>query len=155
MAVQMDQGMAKDDLKTQFVTREGTYRLMALSEYSRPNRVGYTSNQGSPQVRVSIVTLPAPTLNHHSVNSGGEGVDERDCASAVQVHQVSSATAATNQSLNAIDPFNGGGSSSAANNNGICGPGVGGGERICFNFGKELFVYSYRGVKKVSQTESC
>lgn len=24
-----------------------------------------------------------------------------------------------------------------------------GGDRICFNFGKELFVYAYRGVKKV------
>ena len=25
-----------------------------------------------------------------------------------------------------------------------------GGDRICFNFGKELFVYAYRGVKKVN-----
>lgn len=49
----------KDDLKTQFVTREGCYRLLNLSEYSRPNRVGYQSNQNSPQVRVSFVSLPA------------------------------------------------------------------------------------------------
>jgi hypothetical protein len=48
----------KDDLKTQFVTREGCYRLLNLSEYSRPNRVGYQSNQNSPQVRVSFVSLP-------------------------------------------------------------------------------------------------
>lgn len=46
------------DLKTQFLTREGVYRLMNLSEYSRPNRVGYQSNQNSPQVRVSFVSLP-------------------------------------------------------------------------------------------------
>lgn len=52
----MDQN-GKDDLKTQFVTREGTYRLITLSEYSRPNRVGYQSNQNNPQVRVSL--LPA------------------------------------------------------------------------------------------------
>lgn len=52
----MDQN-GKDDLKTQFVTREGTYRLTTLSEYSRPNRVGYQSNQNNPQVRVSL--LPA------------------------------------------------------------------------------------------------
>lgn len=49
---------SKDDLKTQFVTREGCYRLLNLSEYSRPNRVGYQSNQNSPQVRVSFVSLP-------------------------------------------------------------------------------------------------
>lgn len=56
----MDQN-GKDDLKTQFVTREGTYRLITLSEYSRPNRVGYQSNQNNPQVRVSL--LPAKCNN--------------------------------------------------------------------------------------------
>ena len=91
MAVQLDGG-GKDDLKTQFVTREGTYKLMTLSEYSRPNRVGYTNNQGSASVRVSFVTLPDPA-----------------------------------------DP------------NGLQGLG----DRMCFNFGKELYVYVYRGVKKV------
>lgn len=84
MAVQMDSG--GNDVKTQFITREGTYRLMTLSEYSRPNRVGYTNNQGSSQVRVSFVTLPDP---------GGNG------------------------------------------------------DRLCFNYGKELYVYVYKGVKKV------
>lgn len=54
--MKMDQN-GKDDLKTQFITREGTYRLITLSEYSRPNRVGYQSNQNNPQVRVSL--LPA------------------------------------------------------------------------------------------------
>lgn len=29
----------KDDLKTHFITREGVYKQMTLSEYSRPNRV--------------------------------------------------------------------------------------------------------------------
>lgn len=48
----------KDDLKTQFVTSDGCYRLLNLSEYSRPNRAGYQSNQNSPQVRVSFVSLP-------------------------------------------------------------------------------------------------
>ena len=47
------------------MTREGTYRLMTLSEYSRPNRVGYANNaQGGSgagvPVRVSFVTVPAP-----------------------------------------------------------------------------------------------
>lgn len=54
----METNNGKDDLKTNFVTREGVYRLLNLSEYSRPNRVGYQSNQNSPQVRVSLVSLP-------------------------------------------------------------------------------------------------
>ncbi|KAJ8984303.1 hypothetical protein NQ317_012273 [Molorchus minor] len=73
------------DVKTQFVTREGTYRLMTLSEYSRPNRVGYQpQGQTPPQVRVSLVTLS----------------DQ--------------------------------------------------GERICFNHGRELYVYVYKGIKKAA-----
>lgn len=91
MAVQLDGG-GKEDLKTQFVTREGTYKLMTLSEYSRPNRVGYTNSQGSASVRVSFVTLPDP-----ADPTGAQGL----------------------------------------------------GDRMCFNFGKELYVYVYRGVKKV------
>ena len=31
-------GQQRDELKTQFMTREGLYKLMTLSEYSRPNR---------------------------------------------------------------------------------------------------------------------
>lgn len=102
--VQLENG--KDDLKTQFITREGTYRLMTLSEYSRPNRVGYQSNQSSPQVRVSIVNLPTvqtPTTSNSLLTNNGQ---DSNCGSQ-------------------------------------------GGDRICFNFGKELYVYAYRGVKKV------
>ncbi|XP_044728481.1 WD repeat-containing protein 20 [Chrysoperla carnea] len=86
MAVQMDTG-GKDDVKTQFSTREGIYRLMTLSEYSRPSRGGYPNNQGSSgaQVRVSFVTMPDPSGN---------------------------------------------------------------GDKICFNYGKELYVYVYKGIKK-------
>lgn len=92
MAVQMDTG-GKDDVKTQFSTREGIYRLMTLSEYSRPSRGGYPNNQGSSgaQVRVSFVTMPDPSGN---------------------------------------------------------------GDKICFNYGKELYVYVYKGIKKVSSSFS-
>lgn len=85
MAVSVEGG-GKDELKTQFVTREGTYKLMTLSEYSRPNRVGYSNMQANTSVRVSFVTLPDPTGN---------------------------------------------------------------GDRICFNVGRELYVFIYKGVKKV------
>lgn len=96
MAVQPDSG-GKDEVKTQFVTREGTYRLMTLSEYSRPNRVGYTSGSGSSHVHVSLVSLP-PGPGNGTPGSDGQGSDDR----------------------------------------------------ICFNHGKELYVYVYRGIKKVN-----
>lgn len=66
---------------------------MPLSEYSRPNRVGYTNSSGSSHVKVSLVTLPP-------------GPPSSDC--------------------NATD------------------------DRICFNHGKELYVYVYRGIKKAA-----
>lgn len=75
----------KEDIKTQFITREGTYKLMTSAEYSRPNRVGYTPQANTP-VKVSFVSIPDST---------------------------------------------------------------GHGDRICFNVGRELFVYAYKGVKKV------
>lgn len=84
MAVQCDGG-GKDELKTQFMTREGVYKLMTLSEYSRPNRIGFNA-QGNTPVKVSFVTVPDPSGN---------------------------------------------------------------GDRICFNVGRELYVYVYKGVKKV------
>lgn len=90
MAVQCDGG-GKDELKTQFMTREGVYKLMTLSEYSRPNRVGFNA-QGNTPVKVSFVTVPDPSGN---------------------------------------------------------------GDRICFNVGRELYVYVYKGVKKVRLHVAC
>ncbi|XP_055699850.1 WD repeat-containing protein 20 [Phlebotomus papatasi] len=116
MAVQLDQN-GKDDLKTQFVTREGTYRLM-LGEYSRPNRVGYTSNQSSPQVRVSIVALPTHLALPQSTPTPQPTAQATNLATTNGQEASGYALAAA------------------------------GGDRICYNFGKELFVYAYRGVKK-------
>lgn len=138
MAVPLDQSK-EDDLKTQFITREGTYRLMNLSEYSRPNRVGYTSNQNSPQVRVSLVSIGpvvAGTANHvnsleDSGGGGGAGATNGHGPDDLQVNQISSTTPSA-VPTSSFAP---------------------GGDRICFNFGKELFVYPYRGMKKVRQKE--
>lgn len=74
-------GGGKDEIKTQFATREGTYKLMTLSEYSRPNKTAY-NGQGNTAVRTSFINL-----------------DD--------------------------------------------------GERICFNVGRELYVYPYKSVRKV------
>lgn len=129
MSVQLVDSSGKDDLKTQFITREGEYRLMTLSEYSRPNRVGYQNNQSNPQVRVSLVTLPSSqvTQQQAATVAGSSG----------------SAAAASNGMERQENATSGSGGGSPG-----CSPPVGG-DRICFNYGKELYVYAYRGVKKV------
>lgn len=85
MAVQSEGG-GKDDLKTHFATREGEYKLMPLSEYSKPTRVAY-NGQANPPVKVSFVR----------VDDGSSSPD-----------------------------------------------------RLCFNVGRELYVYVYKGVRKVN-----
>uniref|UniRef100_A0A8C6LRU4 WD repeat-containing protein 20 n=1 Tax=Nothobranchius furzeri TaxID=105023 RepID=A0A8C6LRU4_NOTFU len=79
-------GKETNDIKTQFTTREGVYKLLTLSEYSRPNRVPFNS-QGSNPVKVSFVNV-----NDQSGN----------------------------------------------------------GDRICFNVGRELYFYIYKGVRKAA-----
>ncbi|XP_031619452.1 WD repeat-containing protein 20, partial [Contarinia nasturtii] len=140
----MDQN-GKDDLKTQFITREGTYRLITLSEYSRPNRVGYQSNQNNPQVRVSL--LPA------KVNSDVSATNNTGSSVLTSSTNTTNAGASNNSSYILQQP------SANTNNSGITN-GIseippqhqqfqqGFSDKICFNFGKELYVYTYRGVKK-------
>nr|AAH26761.1 Wdr20a protein [Mus musculus] len=79
-------GKEMNEIKTQFTTREGLYKLLQHSEYSRPNRVPFNS-QGSNPVRVSFVNL-----NDQSGN----------------------------------------------------------GDRLCFNVGRELYFYIYKGVRKAA-----
>ncbi|XP_020937235.1 WD repeat-containing protein 20 isoform X1 [Sus scrofa] len=79
-------GKEMNEIKTQFTTREGLYKLLPHSEYSRPNRVPFSS-QGSNPVRVSFVNL-----NDQSGN----------------------------------------------------------GDRLCFNVGRELYFYIYKGVRKAA-----
>ncbi|XP_034017627.1 WD repeat-containing protein 20 [Thalassophryne amazonica] len=79
-------GKEMNEIKTQFTTREGVYKLLSHSEYSRPNRVPFNS-QGSHPVKVSFVNV-----NDQSGN----------------------------------------------------------GDRICFNVGRELYFYIYKGVRKAA-----
>uniref|UniRef100_A0A8C8CUT2 WD repeat-containing protein 20 n=1 Tax=Oncorhynchus tshawytscha TaxID=74940 RepID=A0A8C8CUT2_ONCTS len=84
-------GKENNEIKTQFTTREGVYKLLTHSEYSRPNRVPFNS-QGSNPVKVSFVNV-----NDQSGN----------------------------------------------------------GDRICFNVGRELYFYIYKGVRKVPAAPMC
>ncbi|XP_048378599.1 WD repeat-containing protein 20-like isoform X3 [Stegostoma tigrinum] len=80
-------GKELNEIKSQFRTREGAYKLLSLSEYSRPNRVPLSATQGTNPVRVSMVNV-------------------RDQS--------------------------------------------GSGDRICFNVGRELYLYLYRGPRKAA-----
>lgn len=78
----------KDEVKTQYTTREGTYKLMTLSEYSRPTRVPYNVQCCHP-VKVSFTSI-----------NDGSGCNDK----------------------------------------------------ICFNVGRELYFYPYKGVRKVCKS---
>ncbi|KAI5629099.1 WD repeat-containing protein 20 [Silurus asotus] len=56
MAAEGGGGKEMNEIKTQFTTREGAYKLLTHSEYSRPNRVPFNS-QGSNPVKVSFVNV--------------------------------------------------------------------------------------------------
>lgn len=215
MANQLDANV-KDDLKTQFVTREGTYRLLTLSEYSRPNRVGYSNNQSSPQVRVSFVTLPNPSGgsgntsgSHNSKNNSETTPSPAGTAGATTTSDkrtqlqsngakatttttanttntpatpttatATTTTAGTVAAISTATTLNGGGAGGDTSYNGSStvdarlGGGISmhsmtngavldqngmptnqiyGGDRICFNFGRDLYVYAFRGIKKVRE----
>ena len=49
-------GHTSQEIKQHFATKEGCYRLLDLSVYSRPNKVPYNVQQCHP-VRVSFVTV--------------------------------------------------------------------------------------------------
>ena len=97
-------GGQREELKTQFMTREGTYQLMSLAEYTRPNRVGYNNQPTncSAPVKVSLVLSKA----RHS-----------------PLTQVSFVNSECDETA---------------------------GETLAFNYGRELFVYPYRGVRKAA-----
>ncbi len=132
----------RDELKTQFMTREGLYKLMTLSEYSRPNRVGYANtaaNPGAP-VRVSFA-LPSGTCVGSPPSSSGP-------STSTSLSAASSKVGIANGSAAGSTPTASGGSSEEKSE--VQQHTVWSGEKIAFNYGREIFVYPYRGVKKAA-----
>lgn len=122
---------SRDELKSQFTTREGTYRLVSAVDFSRTTRpVTYMTNNTtpatgtSPPVRISFVTIPSdPTMT---------GSDN----SLSSLNNTTTTTTTNNQDpLNPSDDPN---PDLLATNH-----------RFCFNMGKELLVYPFMGVRKV------
>lgn len=86
----------EDTVKNQFVTREGTYKLMSSSDYCRTTRVGYTTTpQTNTPVKCSFLSVTKSSTTSSSSSNSHDG------------------------------------------------------DKICFNVGKDLYVYNYKGVKKV------
>ncbi|XP_063703761.1 WD repeat-containing protein 20 [Culicoides brevitarsis] len=153
MAVQLDSTGKddKNDIKTHFVTREGVYRILNLSSEEllnprpRPG-VGYQSNhQSSPQVRVSFVSLPPAPVSAAAAATSATGGTLSSSSQAPQNSVTGSTNAAaaatTNGPSSQIADTGGGGSATNGSNSQ-------GGDRICFNIGKELYVYSFKGIRK-------
>uniref|UniRef100_A0A0N5AK11 WD_REPEATS_REGION domain-containing protein n=1 Tax=Syphacia muris TaxID=451379 RepID=A0A0N5AK11_9BILA len=123
----------RDELKTQFITREGVYRQMTLSEYSRPNRISYSqggAGVGSMPVRVSFLTLPSNACAH----------DVND-ALLVNSDLVQSQNTMNLPCSKSITSF---GSVARSESDSVTVKDI-----ICFNIGRELYVYFYRGVNTV------
>ncbi|OZC12315.1 WD domain, G-beta repeat protein [Onchocerca flexuosa] len=123
----------KEDLKTHFITREGVYRQMTLSEYSRPNRVALNqggNNVSNAPVRVSFLTIQptASTSQQHqaigNIMLNGNIPTLRNLALDTDLEH----------NLDETD-------SPAYSDSDI------GNDRICFNVGRELYVFVYRGVQ--------
>ncbi len=137
-----------EEVKTQFMTREGLYKMMALSEYSRPNRVGYANPGGGLGVGgvggaaggtgvgagqgAGSLGGPAPVRVSFSLSPGS-------------VTAGPSSSSAASLSSGGADS-NGGESASAS----LASSSASSGDKIAFNYGREIFVYPYRGVKKAA-----
>ncbi|KAK0410345.1 hypothetical protein QR680_005078 [Steinernema hermaphroditum] len=110
---------SKDEVKSQFVTREGLYKMMTLAEYSRPNRTQMAQtpgaqNVGSGPVRVSFVRV----LSSRTVSPCHEAMEEQATSSGVDSTHSSSENVPV--------------------------------DRICFNIGRELYVYDYNNTNNAA-----
>ncbi|ETN82336.1 WD domain, G-beta repeat protein [Necator americanus] len=96
----------KEELKTHFTTREGTYKLMTMAEYSRPNRVPMNQaiKRRLPEKFAYILKNIQPRV--FIFVKGQEFLDSDEN------YREEMATA----------------------------------DRICFNVGRELYVYLYKGI---------
>ncbi len=138
-------GQAEQEVKTQFMTREGLYKMMPLSEYTRPNRVGYAN----PGLSTGVVG-PSGSAGGGGGGGvqGGQGANGPGGPPPVRVSfsigvtgggsSLSSASTSTS-----LSDSNGETPSSPCSS----GPAM---DKIAFNYGREIFVYPYRGLKKAA-----
>ncbi|MFH4977367.1 hypothetical protein AB6A40_004076 [Gnathostoma spinigerum] len=123
----------KDDLKTQFVTREGVYKQMTLSEYSRPNRVAINqagNNACNAPVRVSFLSIPPTTSCNHGEDTDNDVFVNGDASQLISHGS-------------GVSDFRDGGDSPIQSDPDLLSTP----DRMCFNAGRELYVFVYRGIR--------
>ncbi|GMS80474.1 hypothetical protein PENTCL1PPCAC_2649 [Pristionchus entomophagus] len=109
---------SREELKSHFVTREGTYRLMTLAEYSRPNRVSMNQLQTGNAMCCAPVRVSFLSVNTNKPESSTSPSRSAPPPSLM------------NGCLVEDDPLR----------EAEIIP-----DRICFNMGREIYVYLYRG----------
>ncbi|CAL8111628.1 unnamed protein product [Orchesella dallaii] len=154
-----DAGNSREELKSQFTTREGTYRLTSAVEFSRSNRsLSYVTNNTnpapgtSPPVRLSFVTLVGSrpgvdvAASESRSNSPGSGPPETSSPGAM----TPSGVTVISNNINNV-PVNNGESLLMSHNSDHhdSNPDIySTPHRFCVNMGKELYVYPYMGCRK-------
>lgn len=165
-------GGGREELKSQFSTREGTYRLASAVEFARSTRpltyVAPTNNTTpapgtSPPVRISFVShssiLEQSSRSNHdktgvTVGPGGVAATGGSNRSSPESPLASTSNNIGHHSTNNDETYFTAGSNGSHASNGshedASNPDVESTpHRFCLNIGKELFVYPYMGIRKV------
>ncbi len=120
------------EVKTQFVTREGLYKIVPTAEYTKPNRgTSATSGGGAGVGYANQVGSISGGAGSTSATGGGTSGHGPGGPAPVRV-SFSQPAAATE-----VAELSNGGEPVAV------------GRRLIFNFGRELYVYPYRNTRKV------
>lgn len=155
-----------NEIKTQLLTREGVYRLASQSEYGRPKCSPYTpqtnapntNNSSLPLVHISFSKFATNTTNYHNrtsthivhyphqhrINSHDENETNNSRLTLSNEHKFngnSNYSHETNAEDNDSDIL----CSFYQNNNVLHEEQIQ--ERICFNIGRELFIFIFNGLQ--------
>lgn len=145
MQLQSDKSHGLEEIKIQFRAREGYYRLMNSPDYSRSQRaIGFStgttnSNSSTASNEKTCIKISLVTINERNDLMA----DIRQPPSGNNNHQRNINSSAINPSVTTA-------SAAAAANTSITPHRRSKGARdkkICFNVGRELFVYNYDGVR--------
>lgn len=151
MQLQSDKSHGLEDIKIQFRAREGYYRLMNSPDYSRSQRaIGFstgTTNSNSSTasnektcIKISLVTINDSNDIAANIRQPPSGNNN---SNNYQRNQTSSS--AINSPLATITTLN---TTSSTNTTTSHRRSKGARDKkICFNVGRELFVYNYDGVR--------
>lgn len=132
MQLQSDKSHRLEEIKTQFRAREGYYRLMNSPDYSQRSQraMGFStgttnSNSSTTSNEKTSIKISLVTINENA-NDNVTGL------------RIPSSCSRKNSSMNSTNPS---ASRSHRRSRGALD------KKICFNVGRELFVYNYDGVR--------